>query len=66
MAAVSQRPLLVGVVAVRLGVSWSIDDTEDLFSELVSEGKLRTLSKEEQLYHGLQEGYLLTGVDTRK
>lgn len=66
MASVSQRPLLVGVVAVRLGVQWSLDETEDLFAELVDEGQLRVLSGEEQLQYGLQEGFVLVGVNSRK
>lgn len=59
MAVVSQRPLLIGVVAVRLGVSWSLDETEAVFAELVSEGQLRSLSAREQAVYGLQEGYVL-------
>lgn len=66
MAAVSQRPLLVGVVAVRLGVQWSLDETEGLFAELVSDRELRGLSREEQTRFGLQEGYVLVGVNSRK
>jgi len=66
MAAVSQRPLLVGVAAVRLGVLWSLDDTEALFSELVEAGELRPISREERGTYGLHEGYVLAGVNSRK
>lgn len=66
MVTVSQRPLLIGVAAVRLGTLWSLDETEALFSELVDEGKLRHISKEEQRLHGLHEGYVLVGVDLKK
>lgn len=66
MATVSQRPLLVGVAAVRLGVLWSLDDTETLFAELVEEGDLRPISKEERDTYGLHEGFMLVGVNSRK
>jgi hypothetical protein len=66
MVAVSQRPLLIGVAAVRLGFLWSLDETEGLFEELVEEGKIRSITKEERDLHGLHEGYVLVGVDLRK
>jgi hypothetical protein len=62
----SQRPLLVGVAAVRLGVLWSIEETEALFEELAEEGRVRRLNREEQRIYGLQEGYVRAGVDPEK
>jgi hypothetical protein len=66
MAVVSQRPILVGVAAVRLGISWTLDETAALFAELVDEKQLRPISPEEREYYGLQEGYVLVGVNSRK
>jgi hypothetical protein len=66
MVTLSQRPLLVGVAAVRLGFLWSLDETETLFEELIEEGKIRSISKEERDLSGLHEGYVLVGVNLKK
>lgn len=66
MVSISARPLLIGVAAVRLGVLWSLEETEKLFQDLVDDGKIRPISKLEQDEHGLHEGFVLVGVDPRK
>jgi hypothetical protein len=66
MVSVASRPLLIGVAAVRLGALWSLEETENLFHDLVDEGRIRLISKAEQDEHGLHEGYVLVGVDPRK
>ena len=55
----SMRPLLIGTAALHLGSFWAIDKTEDLFQELVEEGKIRGLDLNEQKTHGLLHGYIL-------
>lgn len=51
------RPVLVGVVAMKLGHYWNLARTEELFDELVYEGHIRKITKDEQEQHGLEEGY---------
>lgn len=51
------RPVLVGVVAMKLGFYWNLARTEELFEELVFEGRIRKISKDEQEQHGLEDGY---------
>lgn len=63
---ISPRPLLVGVAAVRLGTMWTLDETESLFEELVEAGRLRPIGKEEQRLFGVQDGFVVAGVDLRK
>lgn len=58
MAKVASKPLLVGVAAIRLGYFWNIFKTEELFEELLCEGKLRKLTAQEKELHGLEEGFL--------
>lgn len=59
MAKKASRPLLVGVAAIKLGYFWNIFRTEELFEELVDEGKLRMITQDEQKFFGLDcpDGY---------
>ena len=54
----SLKPLLIGVAAARLSC-WSIRETEDLFEELLADGLLRPITKEEKSKFDLREGYVL-------
>lgn len=66
MCAVSTRPMLIGVACVRLGVCWNLKETEELFDELLSEGKIRNLTNKEQTAFDLREGFVLAGVDSMR
>jgi hypothetical protein len=59
MVTLSQKPLLIGVAAMRLGYCWSLTETEDLFQELLDEGRIRAISKDEMVRYDLRDGFVL-------
>jgi len=57
LAKATTRPLLIGDVAVKLGWWATLKDTEALLEEMVCEGTLRPMTKEEGWAYGVRWGY---------
>lgn len=65
MCGLSYKPLLIGVAAVRMGSFWSLEETEKLFQELVSESRIRPITRQEKDRFDLRDGYVIdAGVNS--
>jgi hypothetical protein len=61
----SERPVLIGIASTQLPC-WTIQETEQVFQELLADGSIRQISPVERKRFDIQEGYVRAGVISRK